>query len=304
MKIGLLGGAGQLGSELTRVAVARGHEVIAPTSSDVDICHQGMVQQWVSATAADCWINCAAYTAVDAAEADSKTAQAINADGAANLAHALNRLGTDAPAYYFSTDYVFDGNRGLPYTEEDTTNPQSVYGRTKLAGEIASLTYSQASVLRISWVFGVHGHNFVKAILRAARGFASNGGALKVVDDQFGAPCGTRSIASTLLDMHAAGVGPGVYHFSTQPYIHWHDFACAIVEDAVATGLLSKPVEALRQPTSALNQAAKRPPDGRLDSHKLQAILGTPAPAWRDDLRAMLEELKEQEQLNPGILDA
>ena len=299
MMLGLLGGHGQLGTEIRRAGAAAGYQIAAPDSNQLDIGNADQVSRWVKSTAADAWINAAAYTAVDEAESDATEARRINELGARNFAEALNHRRSSAPLIYFSTDYVFAGSKGTAYTELDAPDPQNVYGVTKLAGEVASLAYERAFVLRISWVFGSHGHNFVKSILRAARAAAAEGRPLRVVDDQFGAPCGTRSIARTVLALLAresgnasvASITPGLYHFSTTPYVSWHDFACAVVEEAITAGLLDLLVEVHTQPTSALKQVARRPADGRLDSSKLQAALGQPAPEWRDDLRAMLGEL-------------
>lgn len=295
MKLGLLGGSGQLGQELRRTATAAGHAVIAPDSTTVDIRKPDQLLDWVNATQADAWINAAAYTAVDAAEDDIAGATALNVDAPRNLSNALRQARVTTPLIYFSTDYVFSGDSGAPYTETSATQPRSVYGATKLAGEQHTAAHANAIVLRISWVFGRHGHNFVKAILRAARRFAREGGALKVVDDQFGSPCSTRAISNVVLQLLVKKAQPGVYHLASTPYVNWHEFACAIVDEAVASGLLSHAVEVLTQPTGALNQKATRPPDGRLDSSKLQATLDISAPSWRDDLRTMLTELTEEE---------
>lgn len=305
LTLGLLGGYGQLGSEIRRTAAAAGHTVIAPESNRVDIRNEDELSRWVASTQADAWINSAAYTAVDGAEDDVAEATRLNVAGPRNLTAALQAAQSQAPLIYLSTDYVFPGDDGgAPYTEASATHPRSVYGATKLAGETESLAYPNAIVLRISWVFGRHGHNFVKSILRAARRFAAEGtvdkpaGALKVVNDQLGAPCGTRAITQTLLRLIESPINPGLYHMASQPYVSWQDFALAIVEDGVAAGLISRPVDVLPQPTSALNQKATRPADGRLDGSKLQTALGIEAPHWREDLRAMLAELA------PGELDA
>ncbi len=295
LTVGLLGGSGQLGSEIRRTATAAGHRVAAPDSKTVDLRRPEQLTQWVLETKADAWINAAAYTAVDDAEDDVAGATALNVDGPRNLTSALASANSTAPLFYLSTDYVFPGDSGAPYTEAATTLPRSIYGATKLQGEKHSLVHPNTIVLRVSWVFGRHGHNFVKAILRGARRFAREGGALKVVDDQLGAPCGTRTITNTLLQLIAASAQPGIYHLTSQPYVNWHEFAVAIVEEGIVAGLLDKSVDVLTQPTSALNQKATRPVDGRLDSGKLQTTLGVEAPAWRDDLRLMLSELDANE---------
>ena len=301
MKIALLGGYGQLGTEFQRTATGAGHTVIAPTSSEVDIRNREVIQSWVKAIASetpvDAWINAAAYTAVDAAEDDVAAAHNLNATGAAHLAEALITIGATAPLVYPSTDYVFSGDKGSPYKETDPTDPRCVYGSTKLAGEAASLKYSNAYVLRISWVFGRDGHNFVKAILRAARRFDGardkdgNAEALRVVDDQQGAPCGTPSISKAILALIDRQPSSGVYHFASQPHVNWHQFAKAIVEEACLQGYLTQEVQVLTQPTSALNQKARRPPDGRLDAAKLLATLDLQPVHWREELQSVMKTL-------------
>jgi len=305
MNIALLGGHGQLGSQFQRTAASAGHKVIAPKSSELDITNKGAVDRWVTTTqaesAVDAWINAAAYTAVDAAEDNATDAHLVNALGAENLAQALSTMGAIAPLVYPSTDYVFAGNKGAPYNEQDPTDPQSVYGTTKLAGENSSLKYANTYVLRISWVFGNDGHNFVKAILRAARRFDKardengNTDALRVVDDQYGAPCSTASISNAILSLIDRRPTPGIYHFASQPHVNWHQFAEAIVEDACTQGILSQSVEVLTQPTEALNQKASRPPDGRLDAGKLHAALDLPPNRWRDELNAVISTLTVDE---------
>ncbi len=305
MKIALLGGHGQLGTQFQRTATSAGYTVVAPTSSEVDITNREAISSWVKAIQSDppvdAWVNAAAYTAVDAAEDHAAAAHNVNAAGAAHLAEALNATGATAPLVYPSTDYVFSGDKGSPYKETDPTDPRCVYGSTKLAGESSSLTYDNTYVLRISWVFGRDGHNFVKAILRAARrldkardkdGYAD---ALRVVDDQQGAPCSTPSISDAILGLIDRKPPSGVYHFASQPHVNWHQFAEAIVEEACRQGVLAQEVQVLTQPTSALNQKARRPPDGRLDAAKLQAVLDLRPVKWRDELESVIKTLNLDE---------
>jgi len=204
LTLGLLGGSGQLGQEINRTATAAGYQVIAPDSATVDVRDAKALNAWVAETEANAWINCAAYTAVDAAEDEVGAATALNVDAPRHLTRALQQANSSSPLIFLSTDYVFPGEGGAPYPETAATLPRSVYGATKLAGENNSLEYHNTIVLRVSWVFGRHGHNFVKSILRAARRFVREGGALTVVDDQFGAPCGTRSITAVLLQRNSS----------------------------------------------------------------------------------------------------
>ena len=298
MRIGLLGGHGQLGSEFRRRA--SDHQIIAPGSAELDIRDPESLLAWVKETQADAWINAAAYTAVDKAEDEADAARAVNVQGARNLSQALKTAQFTTPLIYLSTDYVFDGNKSLtepPDQEQDQTNPGCIYGATKLAGESETLAYSNAFVIRVSWVFGQDGHNFVKAIMRHAvardEEFARTGSAapLRVVDDQYGAPCSTASISQVLLSLLASPPTPGVYHFANTPHTNWYEFSQAILEDAKQLGLIKNPVEVATQPTSALNQKARRPPDGRLDPNRLNQALQLPAFPWRDELRVVLQNL-------------
>ena len=298
MRIGLLGGHGQFGSEFRRRA--SGHEIIAPNSAELDIRDPEALLTWVKETQADAWINAAAYTAVDKAEDEADAAHAVNVQGARNLSQALKAAQFTTPLIYLSTDYVFDGNKSLtdtPYQEQDATNPGCVYGATKLAGESETLGYSNAFVIRVSWVFGQDGHNFVKAIMRHAmqrdEEFARTGSAepLRVVDDQYGAPCSTVSISEVLLSLLASPPTPGVYHFANTPHTNWYEFSQAILDEAKQLGLIKHPVEVVTQPTSALNQKARRPPDGRLDASRLNKALQLPAFPWRDELRVVLQNI-------------
>ena len=194
MKIGLLGGSGQVGREVITLAVSFPCEVDAPPSRGVNLIDKQAVADWVDKGGFDAVINCAAFTAVDAAENDVKRANLTNSVGAGYVAQACHRA--SIPTVFVSTDYVFDGTKSVPYIETDQPNPQSVYGRSKLAGERLTLTANpQSVVLRVSWVFSAHGSNFVKSMVR----LAAEQDDLRVVDDQIGSPCGAKSIAHALL---------------------------------------------------------------------------------------------------------
>jgi len=287
MKIGVTGGSGQVGSEIVRLAKTRGFEVSAPSSSQVDLSRDRDVADWLAAAACDLVVNCAAYTAVDAAETDAEAAYGINAEGVARLAGAA--AGSGVRMIQLSTDYVFDGQTARPYCEDAAPAPAGVYGASKLAGEQAVLAAGgEAAILRVSWVFGRTGHNFVKAILRRA----ASQGELSVVDDQVGAPCFARSIARPVLAMAEVDAWPRrLYHFGARPLTTWHGFACEIVTRARALGLLARDVPIAEISTAALNLPAPRPAFSGLDPSRFEADFAHAASDWRLELQQVLEEL-------------
>ncbi len=214
-RIGILGGSGQVGIEMAQLARERGASVTAPRSSDLDIADAVAVERWVADTPLDVIVNCAAYTAVDAAEADAARAFAVNAAGPGYVGKAC--AAARIPVLHLSTDFVFAGDKAGPYNEADEARPVNVYGASKLAGERALLDCGgDALVLRVSWVFSAHRTNFVKAVLKRAMA----GDALEVVDDQVGGPCGARGIAEAVWELlpRLRGRGPGLYHFEGAPY--------------------------------------------------------------------------------------
>jgi len=286
MKIGLLGGSGQVGFDIRRAAQARHLALSAPSSSEVNLCDPKQVKDWVANSQCDAYINCAAYTAVDAAETDPEAAYATNKTGAQHLTRACAE--GQRRVLYLSTDYVFDGNSTQAYTEHAPTTPMNVYGQSKLAGEQATLDYAHGQVLRVSWVFGVHGHNFVKSILRAALA----GKPLAVVDDQFGTPCSARSVAAAALTLVQAPKQRDLYHLAASELTNWHTFAEAIVAQATECGLLDTLPPVTRQPTIALNQAARRPPHTHLDYAAITDDFDIAGSDWRAELKAVIEELQ------------
>jgi len=295
LKILLLGKNGQLGHELCRRLPALG-SVAALDYPEIDFERPVELAALVDREAADVVVNAAAYTAVDRAEAEPDRARLINADAVAALAAAVARRG--ALLVHYSTDYVFDGTKTGPYVETDTPAPLGVYGATKLAGERAAAAAGRHYVLRTSWVYGVHGANFVRTILRLAREREE----LRVVDDQTGAP----TAAALLADVTATLIGratrtgaapaAGVYHAVAGGHTTWHGFARFILERARDRGLpLRVPPEAVRAiPSSAYPTPARRPHNSRLDTGKLAATLGVTLPAWQDDAAAVVDALADE----------
>jgi dTDP-4-dehydrorhamnose reductase len=216
---------------------------------------------------------------VDKAEEEKELAFAVNCDGVENLALACKAQ--DIPLIHISTDYVFDGDKEQPYLESDLPNPTSVYGSSKLAGEkILQAVWSKHFIVRVSWVFGSHGANFVKTMLRSA----SQRDELAVVADQFGAPTAATDIARVLLNLAVgAESNYGLYHLESNPAISWHGFASHIFEQAQAQGLLAsqplvKPIASDQFPTPV-----KRPANSKLATEN-----GLAAVSWPDSLAAML----------------
>lgn len=258
MRILITGAGGQLGVELAEHCAALGDDVTAADRSVIDITHADEVSAFVSALRPDAVINAAAYTAVDACESNVETATLVNADAVGYLGAACEAVG--AHLVQVSTDYVFDGTLDRPYVETDQTNPQSVYGRSKLAGEVAA--GPGASVARTSWVCGEHGNNMVKLILRLATGDAP----LAFVDDQRGCPTFTADLAPALRAL-AAERRPGIFHLTNSGAVSWYEFVGDILEAAghdrarvspISTADLDPPRPAPRPANSVLDNAAWR----------------------------------------------
>jgi dTDP-4-dehydrorhamnose reductase len=223
---------------------------------------------------------------VDRAESEVEQAFVINRDSAARLAGAVADYG--GQLLHVSTDFVFDGTQSRPYREYDDARPLSAYGRSKWEGEQAVRTaLPEAIILRTAWVYGVHGHNFVKTILRVAR----EGKPLRVVDDQLGSPTWARDIAGAIRDL-IQNQAKGTYHYTNADSTSWHGFATAILAGAINAGfaLETTAVEAI--PTSGYPTPARRPAYSVLDTGKIQSLLTAPIPHWRDSLNRMLKELR------------
>jgi dTDP-4-dehydrorhamnose reductase len=283
VKVLVTGAGGQLGFELQRTVPA-GVSLVALSSRECDVGDAAAVAAVLQRESPDVIINAAAYTAVDKAESEHAAAERVNAQGPANLAaHGLRLL-------HVSTDFVFDGSQGRPWTPADSPGPLSVYGRTKLAGEMPVLAMgAQGLVLRTSWVYSVHGSNFVKTMLK----LMASRPELRVVADQFGAPTWARGLADALWRFVLRPGFSGIHHWRDAGAASWYDFAVAIGEEASAIGLLSRTVPVLPIGTSEYPTPARRPGFSLLDcSSTWQALEITP-PHWRSQLRSMLQELKE-----------
>lgn len=290
MRVLITGARGQVGHELLRRAPS-GFEVMGLGSSELDIGDAGSVESTLRQLWPRLIINAAAYTAVDKAESEPGQAYRVNRDGVANLARAAAEIG--APILHISTDYVFAGDAQQPYLETDPTAPSGVYGASKLAGEqVLAEIHPRHLVLRTSWVFGAHGNNFVKTMLRLGR----ERDKLGVVADQHGGPTPADSIADALWQLASSyrsqgNLQWGIYHFSGAPACSWHDFAVEIFRQAGQMGLLERLPRVDAISTSDYPTPARRPAWSVLSCSRLEADHGIGQPDWREGLRRVLEEL-------------
>ncbi len=294
MKFLLTGKNGQVGFELQRALAPLG-EVVAVDRSACDLADPDAIRALIARLRPDVIVNPAAYTAVDRAESDETAAHAINAIAPGVIGEAARAIG--AVVVHYSTDYVFDGTGEGAYRESDTPNPQSVYGRTKLAGEQA-LQASGADhlIFRTSWVFGAHGGNFAKTMLR----LASERDVLKVVADQYGAPTpaalladATAQVLGRLQREGRNGFPFGLYHLVADGVTTWHAYAQAVVSAAAAAGkplkIAAADIEAI--PTSAYPVPAPRPANSRLNTDQFRQAFGLRLPPWEEGLAHVLQQL-------------
>jgi dTDP-4-dehydrorhamnose reductase len=274
MRILLTGRSGQVGAALEERLAPLG-EVTAPGRAALDFLDPRSIQQEVRAARPEVIVNAAAYTAVDRAEQERASAFAVNAEAVGLLGEEARRLG--ALLVHFSTDYVFDGRKATPYTEEDRPGPLNVYGESKLAGEVAlEGAGCRYLILRTSWVYAAHGRNFLRAILAASKERKE----LRVVNDQRGAPTSADMIARAVASILRNGSpASGLYHMSAAGETTWHGFARAIL----AAARIDTPVVPI--PTSEYKSAAARPKNSLLDNTRLQQAFGIALPDWREGLR-------------------
>jgi dTDP-4-dehydrorhamnose reductase len=265
-----------LGTAVAALLESRGYPVTVTDLPEFDITRTSDIRLWMAQARPLAVINCAAMTAVDAAETDQDLALAVNRDGVANLAQAAAAVGI--PLLHVSTDYVFNGTKAGPWTEEDGVDPVNFYGRSKLEGERPVLDYEHGTVVRTSWLFGPKGPNFVKTIATKLR----TGEMLEVVDDQRGCPTSTAALARALVTLLEAG-RPGLYHFCQPPAVTWFGFARAIADS------LGVPAERVSSTTSdRFPRPAKRPANSVLATAKYEKVAGAPVPSWQGDLMAYL----------------
>jgi dTDP-4-dehydrorhamnose reductase len=286
MKILITGSNGQLGSELRDLSFAYPqYEFIFTDLEDLDITDESLINDFFSVNHPDVVINCAAYTAVDKAESEEKTAFLINSAAVGLITKVCAK--NNALLVHISTDYVFDGRAFTPYTESGGTSPISAYGRSKSAGELAIHQFgSNALIIRTSWLYSAFGNNFVKTI----RKYGKERGLINVVYDQIGTPTYARDLAQIILDILPSAIkakGIEVFHFSNEGVASWYDFAKSIVEfsriECIIIPILSKDYP----------QAASRPMYSILDKSKIKERFALKIPYWRDSLKECIRRLKE-----------
>jgi dTDP-4-dehydrorhamnose reductase len=280
------GGTGQLGREMVQTAPP-GWCALAFGSAALDVTRAEAVADVLERVGPAVVINAAAYTAVDAAEAEPDRAHAVNAVGAANVAEACRRVG--ARLIQVSTDYVFDGTATRPYRPDDEPRPLGVYGTTKLAGEaeVIRLLGDEAVILRTAWLYSRWGRNFVLTMLR----LLEERDQVAVVQDQVGAPTWSRSLAEAIWAAAARPELRGIYHWTDEGVTSWYDFAVAIQRDALELGLVRRrvPIRPLR--TDQYPTAARRPPYSVLDATRTETALRLSRRPWGVSLHLMLQDL-------------
>jgi len=273
----ITGAGGMAGTDVRDALLSRGEDVVALARGDLDITDSRCVQERISEHRPTVIVNCAAYTKVDLAETEESAANAINGSSVELLANAANEVG--ALLVQISTDFVFDGHKPEPYEVTDTTGPLSAYGRSKLLGEIAAGHAAKRLIVRTSWLFGVHGENFVEKIRRQ---LAANKEELTVVDDQRGRPTYTPHLADAIIRL-AVQDAREMVHYADATDCTWFDFAKAIV-DELKPGVRVKPVS-----SSTFQSAATRPAYSVLSTERYERITGVKPESWREGLREYLE---------------
>jgi dTDP-4-dehydrorhamnose reductase len=292
MKILLTGSNGQVGFELQKKLSALG-EVIATDREELDLTKLNAIKNFIDQTRPDIIINPAAYTAVDKAESEADLAYQINVTAPEILAEKAAELGI--PLVHFSTDYVFDGLKKEAYVESDLTNPQSVYGKTKCEGEENIRKYPKHIILRTSWVFGSHGNNFLKTILR----LISEKESLNIVGDQWGSPASSSMLADVtfkIVDMIKRNKNfndYGTYHVTNDGETNWHGYASLILSEAMKLNLkvTCAPDHIHPIPTSKYPTAAKRPLNSRLNTDKIKKTFMLELPHWESEVKRVLKEI-------------
>ncbi len=279
MKVLVTGVKGQLGYDVVKELEERNIEAIGVDIEEMDITDSESVQQVIKGVCPDAVIHCAAYTAVDAAEDNADICTKVNVDGTRNIAQVCKEL--DIKMLYISTDYVFDGKGERAWEPEDERNPQSVYGQTKCDGELAvQELLDKYFIVRIAWVFGINGKNFVKTMLK----LAETRNSLTVVDDQFGSPTYTYDLAKLLADMIVTDKY-GIYHATNEGICSWYEFACEIFRAAGVE------MEVKSVSTAEYGAKAARPANSRMSKEKLVENGFSKMPPWQDALKRYLEEL-------------
>lgn len=280
MKVLVTGVKGQLGYDVVRELQKRGHEAVGVDIDEMDITDAAAVERVMTEVQPDAVIHCSAYTAVDRAEEDIEICRRVNVDGTENIAKICKKL--NCKMLYLSTDYIFSGDGERPWEPDDEASPLNAYGQSKYDGELALKKYVEKYfIVRISWVFGINGNNFIKTMLRLGR----ENGAVKVVDDQIGSPTYTYDLARLLVDMIESD-RYGAYHATNEGICSWYEFAKEIFRAAGMDNVSVTPVKSGEFPVKA-----KRPKNSRMSKEKLVTNGFSLLPAWQDAVARYIKEL-------------
>lgn len=282
MKFFITGVNGQLGYDVKRELLERGYtDILAPTRVDLDITNEDAVKKMIREYRPSVIFHCAAYTAVDKAEEEQEKCYQVNVLGTKYLTEAAKEI--DAKIIYISTDYVFDGTKEGLYQIEDKVNPVNYYGKTKYLGENFIREYDNHIIVRISWVFGINGKNFIRTMLNLAESHKE----LNVVCDQIGSPTYTKDLAGLLVNMFLSNV-KGLYHVTNEGYCSWYEFAEFIFKES------RKKVKVHPILTKDYKTIAKRPLNSKLSKESLDDIGMKRLPEWQDAVKRYIRELKKE----------
>ena len=280
MKLLVTGVKGQLGYDIVNECKRRDIDAIGVDVEEMDITDAKKVDEVIKSGNYDAVIHCAAWTAVDKAEDEVEACTKVNVDGTKNIANVCKEL--NIPMMYFSTDYVFDGQGDQPWHEYDKRYPLNVYGQTKYEGELAVEALEKHFIVRIAWVFGVNGNNFIKTMLRLGK----ERGAVSVVNDQIGSPTYTYDLSKLAVDMIQTDKY-GTYHATNEGLCSWYEFACEIFKQAKLD------VEVTPVDSNAFPAKAKRPNNSRMSKEMLDKNGFDRLPTWQDALSRYLKEIEK-----------
>ena len=282
MNILVTGCNGQLGNEMQLLEQQHPeHSYYNTDVQELDITDKAAIETFVTTNQIDGIVNCAAYTAVDKAEENQELCSLLNADAPGYLAEAIGKRG--GWIIQISTDYVFDGTNHTPYTEDEQTCPNSVYGKTKLMGEQnVQKSCERSMIIRTAWLYSTFGNNFVKTMIRLGKEKPELG----VIFDQIGTPTYARDLAVAIFTAISKGIVPGVYHFSNEGVISWYDFTKAIHRNVGITTCMVRPLHTSEYPTPAA-----RPNYSVLDKTKIKKTYGIEIPYWEESLKECIEKL-------------
>ena len=279
MKVLVTGVKGQLGYDIVKECEKRNIDAVGVDIEEMDITNPTQVEEVIKKAQVDAVIHCAAWTAVDKAEEQVELCRKVNKDGPANIAKVCEEL--DIPMMYFSTDYVFNGLGEEPWMEYEEREPLNVYGQTKYEGELEVERLKKYFTIRISWVFGLNGNNFIKTMLRLGK----ERGEVSVVNDQVGSPTYTYDLAKLCVDMIQTDKY-GTYHATNQGYCSWYEFACEIFKQA-GMNVKVNPVDSSTFPAKAV-----RPKNSRMNQTELDRNGFDRLPTWQDALERYLKEIQ------------